>query len=69
MVDPLCPGGPRTVAITQTWGSITLTLLDEDNGGHEYTLADVVGALVRPALQASGYSPKAVAEHVPEVYC
>ena len=64
-IEPVCPASDRTVTISHRWGTITLTL-----EGHEenYNLADVVGALVRPALLAAGYAEHVVEKYVPEVY-
>lgn len=65
MTDPIMPTGPKTVTITEKWGSITLTL---DSSEENYNCADVAGALLRPALLAQGYADSVVEEHVPEVY-
>lgn len=64
-IEPVCPASDRIVTISHGWGTITLALeATEEN----YNLADVVGALVRPALLAAGYAESVVEKHVPEVY-
>lgn len=64
-IEPQCPATDRTVTIAHKWGSLTLTL---DGAEEDYNLADVIGALVRPALLAAGYSDGVVSKYVPEVY-
>lgn len=64
-VEPIAPLGEHTVTIEAPFGSLRLTL---DNSNENYNMADVIGALVRPALLASGYDTRVVENYVPEVY-
>ena len=62
--EPTMPGGPITVTVEASFGTITLTL-DQDK---DHNLADVAGVLLRPALLAAGYHPNSVNRYVADVY-
>lgn len=66
VVEPIAPLGARNVRIETPYGSIVLTL---DSGQEDdYNLADVIGALIRPALVAQGYDQRVVDKYISEVY-
>lgn len=64
-IEPVAELGLVAVKVTSPFGYVELML---DNSNENYNMADVIGALIRPALLAQGYDPSVVAKYVPEVY-
>lgn len=64
IAEPVWPLDPTCITITRKFGSITLSL----DPKHDYTMSDVVGAFIRPALLAVGFSENVVNDYVVEVY-
>lgn len=63
--EPVAPPGVQEVLIVHPFGYLNLVL---DGADVDYNMADVIGALVRPALLAHGFSVETVNDYVPEVY-